>query len=357
MSGIVTTGDALVGPGPSVPADALPDGPADVGSPEEEERRRRRLILFFLLLGLTILLIIIAIWYFLFRQPIPLPLPTTIDLPGYTTSIYGSANPIGIAVSPDGSRIYVAETEDQRLVRIFDGAGAPIGTMQPPESTGTDHVPVWLAIDPLSAEIYVSDRPSGQIYVYDQAGVFQRTVALVAPIQGWQPMGIAFDTAGNLYVSDLGGSAARVEMFDRSLNQVRTFGERDQLSFPNGVAVDADGNVFVADSNNGRLIAYKPDGTLLTQVGRGTGSGELALPRGVVVDSRNRVYVGDATGQGVLVFRLNQGSAPGLEYLGFFGGEGIADGRFSFPNGVAADTRGRLYVTDTNNDRVQMWSY
>lgn len=332
-----------------------PGGPAEGGY--DERGRRRRWIVLLLLLGLLVVLIILALWYFLFRQPLPLPIPTIIDLPGYTTSFYGAANPIGVAVSPDGSRMYVAQTGGDRNVLIFDAGGNAVGLAAPPVSTGSDHVPVWIALDPLTSELYVSDRPTGTVYVYDNAGTFLREFVLAEPISGWQPMGLAFDTAGDLYVADLANASPRIERFDRSGNLVKTFGEGDRLSFPNGVAVDRSGNVFVADSNNGRLRAYRSDGTFLAQVGRGTGTGELALPRGVAIDGRDRIYVGDATGQGVSVFHLNDGTAPEIEYLGFFGGPGIEDGRFSFPNGVAADGRGRLYISDTNNDRVQLWSY
>lgn len=350
MTGYAGTPDETLGPGLEAP-----DEPGAAGG--EERDRRRRFAILFALLGLLTFLIILAIWYFLFRQPLPLPIPTVVDLPGYTTSFYGAANPLGIAVSPDGSRVYVAQTEGRRTVLVFDGLGNALGEAAPPTTTGFDHVPVWLAIDPLTSELYVSDRPMGTIYVYDRDGSYQREVVLPEPIPGWQPMGLAFDPAGNLYVTDLAGAAPRVEMFDRGLQLVRTFGASDRLSFPNGVVVDQNGNVLLADSNNGRLLAYRPDGSLLAQVGRGTGVGELALPRGLALDGRGRIYVGDATGQGVLVYELTGDPAPVLEYLGFFGGEGIADGRFSFPNGVAADGRGRVYVSDTNNDRVQMWSY
>jgi tripartite motif-containing protein 71 len=77
----------------------------------------------------------------------------------------------------------------------------------------------------------------------------------------------------------------------------------------------------------------------------------------VAVDNGGKVYVGDATGQGVFVFRAPAGDDRRLDYIGFFGGEGVADGQFEFPNGVAVDERGRVYVADTVNDRFQIWSY
>jgi DNA-binding beta-propeller fold protein YncE len=241
-------------------------------------------------------------------------------------------------------------------VRVFDGGGTLIATAQPPATTGTEHVPVWVAIDPLTAEVYVTDRPTGQVYIYDRDGAYQRTLTLAKPIPGWQPVGVAFDAAGQLYVGDLSGAFAKILVIDRQANVVRTIGETSQLAFPNGIAVDKAGNVYVADSNNGRLMVFAPDGTVAAQVGRGTGEGNLGLPRGVAVDA-DRVYVGDATGQGVFVYRALGADEERLDYIGFFGGEGVADAQFQFPNGVAVDARGRVYVADTANDRFQVWSY
>jgi DNA-binding beta-propeller fold protein YncE len=344
--------DTLTGPGMPAPV---------AGAPEEERRRRRRKYLLLFLLGLGLfLLTIIAIWYFLFRKPIrPLPdLPNAFRPPAYSASIYGANTAIGVATSRDGSRIYVAETEGDRALRVFDAGGRPVNAARPPaETTGPEHVPVWVAIDPKTSEVYVTDRPTGEIYIFDRDGGFLRTFTPLEQIRGWQPVGIAFDQDGNLYVTDMGGKVARVEVFDRAGNLVRTLGENDGLAFPNGLAVDERRNVYVADSNNGRLLMYGPDGTLIGRVGRGVGVGKLGLPRGVAVDDDGRVYVGDPTAQGVHVFRGPNGNTGQLENLGFFGAAGIRDGYFQFPNGVATDARGWVYVADTFNDRVQIWSY
>ena len=129
--------------------------------------------------------------------------------------------------------------------------------------------------------------------------------------------------------------------FDRDGNLVRTLGESAGMSFPNGVAVDAAGNVYVTDSNNGRLLVFDAAGTVVAQVGRGIGDGNLGLPRGVAVSGDGRVYVADATGQGVFVYSTLKEGERRLEYLGYFGGQGIEDGSFQFPNGLALDARGR----------------
>ena len=135
------------------------------------------------------------------------------------------------------------------------------------------------------------------------------------------------------------------------------FGQNEAMAFPNGVAVDAAGYTYVADSNNGRLLVFDQGGSLVTSVGRGAGEGNLGLPRGVVADGQGRVYVVDTSGQMVFVYAQYQPGSSQLDYLGSFGTEGIDNGQFAYPNGIAADGRGRLYIADSTNDRVQLWSY
>jgi len=345
--------------GMPLPREAVDGEPVSAGSPEEETRRRRKKAVLLLLLGLLAMLVTIAIWYLLFRQPItpPIPMIPEAQIPGYSTAIYGAQRPSGVAVSPSGDRIYVSQSEGDRTGLVFDANGNKVGTMAPPEATGTDHAPAYLAIDPLTSEVYVSDRLAGAIYIYNRDGAYQRTFTLAEPRPGWQPLGLAFDAKGNLYVTDLSGPFQKVLVIDRAATVVRTLGETDKLSFPNGVAVDGAGNVYVSDSNNGRLLVFGTDGQIRAQVGRGSGQGNLGLPRGTVVDGSGRVFVADSTGQGVFVYRAPSGDERRLEYLGFVGGEGVSDGTFEYPNSVAIDARGRVYVADTFNDRVQIWSY
>jgi DNA-binding beta-propeller fold protein YncE len=342
-------------------ADGLPLPPeAADGEPQEEERRRRRkAILLLLLVGLLAMLATIAIWYLIFRQPITPPLPVIPEskIPSYSTSIYGASRPSGVAVSPSGDRVYVVQSSGDLNGLVFDGGGAKIGTMAPPETTGTNHAPVYVALDPLTGEAYVSDRMTGAIYVYDRDGKYQREFTLATPRPGWQPLGLAFDKAGNLYVTDLSGPYQKVLEIDRTAQVVRTLGENDKLNFPNGVGVDEAGNVYVTDGNNGRLLMFDSQGALRGQVGRGAGEGNLGLPRGLAVDGGGRVFVADATGQGVFIYRAPRPDSRILSYQGFVGGQGVGDGQFQYPFSVAVDARGRVYVADTNNDRVQIWSY
>jgi DNA-binding beta-propeller fold protein YncE len=345
-------------PAAEAPPEAGVGGPA-AGTPEEEKKkRRRRAILLLFLLGLLAGLILLTIWYLLFRQPLPIPLPPLPDLqlPGYSTSIYGPTNPTGVAVTPSGDRIYVTDTGGDRISYIFDAGGKQLGTMTPPAETGAEHVPTYVAIDPLTSEVYVTDRPTGSIYIYDSDGRYQRPFAPVAPIVGWQPLALTFDSAGLLYVTDQSGASPKVEVFDRTGAVVRTLGETEGFTYLNGVAVDGAGLVYVTDSNNGRLLVFDASGTVVARIGRGAGSGNLGLPRGIAIDG-DRTFVVDSSGQGALLYRTLQPEQTRPDYIGFFGGHGFADGQFAFPMGAAVDDRGRVYVADTANGRVQVWSY
>jgi DNA-binding beta-propeller fold protein YncE len=334
-------------------------GPAPIdGTEAPPENRKRKVLVLLLLLLLLMFLLGLAIWYLLFRQPIPLPtIPGEVVMPGYSTSLYGAQRPMDVAVTASGDRIYVGETEGDNTARVLDAQGNQLALMQPPVSTGTSHAPVYLAINPLSGEVYVSDRPTGSVYVYDAQGTYLRTFEPLADDGSWQPLGLWFDPTGDLYVVDVGSTPNVVRVFDPSGEQLRTYGESAGMSFPNDVATDSAGYVYVTDSNNGRLLVFAPDGTQVGQVGRGAGAGNLGLPRGVAVDGTGRVYVADATGQSVSVFKTFQEGDARPEFLGSFGAQGVANGTFSYPNGIAVDGRGRLYIADSANDRVQLWSY
>ena len=107
--------------------------------------------------------------------------------------------------------------------------------MAPPESTGTEHVPVYVAIDPLTNEVYVTDRPTGAIYIYYRDGVYQRTFTLAQPRPGWQPLGARFSTArGDLYVTDLFRLLPEDPRHRSCGDRIRTLGETSKLTFPNG---------------------------------------------------------------------------------------------------------------------------
>jgi tripartite motif-containing protein 71 len=355
----ITTQVPVADPAPEAGAQGA-SGPAD-GTIEEEppRKRRRKLLVLFLLLLAFMFLLSLAIWYLLFRQPITPPLPgvPVSVLPTYSTAVYGASRPTGVAVTSDGERVFITETGGDRIVRAFDRFGTEVAQLRPPLSTGTDHTPVYLAISPVTGEVYVTDRLAGALYIYSQDGTYARSLTPPADLKGWQPLAIAFDAAGQLYVSNLGGEQQQILVFDKEGRLLRSFGTDAGMSFPNGIGIDAVGNVYVTDSNNGRLLVFAPDGTLAAQVGRGAGEGNLGLPRGVTVDGSGLVYVTDASGQAVFAFRALKPGERRLGFVGMFGTQGVTEGAFEFPNQITVDSRGRVYIADTGNDRVQIWSH
>ena len=122
-------------------------------------------------------------------------------------------------------------------------------------------------------------------------------------------------------------------------------------------AVDASGNIYVADSSNGRLRVFAPDGRELGGVARGARAGDLGLPRGLAIDDQGRVYVVDVTAHQVQIYKVLGAGDRQPAYVARFGVQGSGDGAFQYPNGVAVDTHGHVFVTDMANNRVQVWSY
>lgn len=172
-----------------------------------------------------------------------------------------------------------------------------------------------------------------------------------------QPAGLALDAEGNLYVAD--GQNHRIQKFDSEGRFLAAWGasggEEGQFNEPWGVAVDEDGNVYVADTWNHRIQKFNSDlefvtawGEPFTAVGeREPEPVELFGPRDIAVDGEGNLWVTDTGNKRVLKF-----SDDG-EPLGAFGQEGRDPGEFREPVGIAVGPDGDVYVADTWNRRVQ----
>jgi DNA-binding beta-propeller fold protein YncE len=344
------TVDSLLGSEPAAQAPVEPAPP----------RRRRKLALLFLLVALSVVFLVVATWYLLFRQPITELVIPTVNAsvpPAFSAAFYEVAQPIAVAVAPDGSRIYVTQGADTQETVVLNAQGTRVGTLTPPTTVNETPQQRFLAVDPSSGDVWATDRLAGQVYVYAADGSYRRRFDPGLAYAGWQPMAIAFDKTGNVYIADVGGAYQSVHEFDRDGKLVRDFGSKGVLSFPNGIAIDSTAKVYIADSNNGRLLVFDGQGQQLGLVPRGTAAGALGLPRGVAIDSHDKVYVVDSVGQGVQIYGALKDGEEEPTYLNHFGTEGTVDGAFEFPNGIAVDARGRVYVADWNNSRVQVWSY
>ncbi len=174
------------------------------------------------------------------------------------------------------------------------------------------------------------------------------------PEQPWyfyKPWGIAIDRDGFVYVADSQNN--RIQKFTSDgqfITKWKNTGSRE-LDSPADIAVDSYGFVYVTDSRNGRILKFDAEGQLVKEWGKhGSGQGEFSLPYGIVVSMNDYIYVTDAENHNVQKFTLN-----GL-FVTKWGNNGNKDGEFNWPYGIAVDRKGFVYIADSENNRVQKFS-
>jgi tripartite motif-containing protein 71 len=293
----------------------------------------------------------------------------------------------------DGAgNIYIADSGGDRVVRID-----PTGSVSVVLDQGLDR-PRALALDADGASLWVLDTRDNQIVQVSLDGTVLKTFGGDGLIKA--AFGIATDATG-VYVADTYHD--RVIEIAKSdghlLWEQGTCGE-EPLSRPRGVTVGSDGNVYAADTDNGRIVVLDPStGTCIGTFGSpGTGDGQFAGPRDLVSDGAEGLWVAEAqssriqhvTNTGTYIAKVGSyGSGPGMfrapacvfmdlgaidvcdtfefvvqsfsvspsgepTYLASFPGIRPVVGGFDQPFGVAYDAAGRLYVTDMFNQRAQV---
>jgi sugar lactone lactonase YvrE len=181
-----------------------------------------------------------------------------------------------------------------------------------------------------------------------------------------QPTGIAVDAAGNVYVGDAGNNRIRlvtpagvVTTLAGSDSTGYTDGPAATAAFfhPEGVSVDASGNVYVADSGNGMIRKVTPNGTVSTFAGNSIGNTPANIfsdPTGVATDAAGNVYVANFIDNNI----LKVSAAGDVSTFAGTGATGADNGAgstatFSFPNSVAIDAANNLYVADGVNNLIR----
>jgi sugar lactone lactonase YvrE/pimeloyl-ACP methyl ester carboxylesterase len=195
--------------------------------------------------------------------------------------------------------------------------------------------------------------------------------------QLYAPEGVALDTDGNLYIADFSDSRIRKVTMSRVINTVAGVGgggffndgglaTSAGLNNPLGVAVDTIGNIFIADVNNNRIRKVTPSGVISTVAGTGVSgfsgdggqatSARLAVPLAVAVDTDGNLYIADhinhrirkVTAGGLISTIAGNGTA------GFSGDGGPATSAgLKSPSGVTVDTAGNIFIADTSNNRIR----
>jgi hypothetical protein len=124
-----------------------------------------------------------------------------------------------------------------------------------------------------------------------------------------------------------------------------------QFDSPQGITLDRDGNVYVAEYWDRRVQKFTSDGTFLTKWGsEGTANGQFQFPSGIAVDSDGYVYVTD-----YLNHRIQKFTSDGV-FVNTWGSNGTGSGQFDQPSDIAVDAAGNVYVADYNNHRIQKFA-
>lgn len=171
------------------------------------------------------------------------------------------------------------------------------------------------------------------------------------------PSAVSTDPLGNVFVADTDNH--RVLHFDEKGRFVFEFGgygwNAGELSRPTDVSAREGFRLFVADAGNERIQWFdiadsSPEGSVFPfQEGEGLAGEELVLPSRLHIDPEGRVYVSDTLCHCVWIF------TPTGELIAQLGGFGEEPARFRNPGGVTVGKRGRVYVADTGNRRIQVF--
>ena len=321
---------------------------------------------------------------------------------GLTTNQSGRGfiNPYDMAVSRDG-RIFIlnhCDSARKNLIRIgmmtFDedylgefGNGAGAGD-------GQFSSPVAMVFDSQD-RLHITDELNHRVSVFDSAGNFLRHWGVQGSGDGEfdGPCGIAIDSQDNLYIVDQNNH--RVQKFTNDGEYLLQWGEEGsgpgQFNMPWGAAIGSQGDVYVADWRNDRIQKFSPDGQFQASFGvSGQEDGQLSRPSAVAVDDRGNMYVADwgnervqvldpqgnfllkLRGQATLskwaedwltanpvekdnrdISNLNPELPPHITTFHEISSQ--TEPYFWGPVSVRLDDNGRLYVTETNRHRIQIY--
>ena len=336
------------------------------------ERKKRGRVLKIVALVVLVLLLMLLAWsamYYANNRRLPFPpvesvVGTAVPAPEFLYAISGPdgddalGKPVGVAVTPDDN-VFVVDAKS-RVVRSYTADGRYRFTFNEivSDKGSTLGLPARVTIGP-DGNVWVTDRRHGAIFVFDPAdGSFVKEFIPKGEIaETWRPIALAFNAEGNLYTADIGLSKNhRIVVFDAEGNEIARWGTTVQTTqimespggfyFPNGIAFGANGDVYVSDMSNRRVQVFGPTGEY-KRIIASSGS-----PLGTVMDPDQRLYVVDPFAHQVDIYN----AADGKRITGF-GGPGLSLGRFRFPSDIALDESGRIFVSDRENNQVQVWAW
>ena len=318
-------------------------------------------------------------------------------------------SPQGVAVDSHGN-IYISDSGDRRIrvvstsgvINAYAGTGTPCfpmaGCGDGSAATAASLSNPWqLAVDS-AGDLFIVDAPTSRVREVNAATQIISTVggtgfagfggdggaATAAALN--HPRGVAVDGSGNVLVADTGNQRIRVFPLGGNISTLAgggsgydgSLGTSAILGAPNGVALDSEGDLYIADTYNNRVREVTPSsppgtyGTISTIVGTGiagfAGDGGAALsaeinsPTSVAVDSLNNVYVADAgnmvirhynPGTGVLAVVAGSSQTPCRAYPCGDGGPAL-QATFANLTSIALDSTGNIYVADAGTHSIRV---
>jgi sugar lactone lactonase YvrE len=273
-------------------------------------------------------------------------------------------SPIAIAVDRQ-DRLYVTDFKNLRVQR-FSPDGAFLGAIPVPYAQ-----PGGIAVNRDGTRIYVAHWNQNKVAVYSPTGELQGEWGQKGTGDGefQLPGGMAWAKDGSLLVADQGNS--RVQRFTPEGKFLSKWGEHgaalgqfgegrgmgSRFAGPQFLAVDRDGHVYATEVTSSRVQRFSAEGKPLLAFGNNTeglggfagGHKDIFGPIGVCVDREGHVWV-SATNH-----RVQQFDREG-HFRQSLGEDGSAPGQFHYPHALVVDSRNHLYVVDAQNDRIQKFA-
>jgi trimeric autotransporter adhesin len=305
--------------------------------------------------------------------------------------------PQGVAVDGKG-KVYIAESGNGRVRRVgpdgtittFAGIGKVyVSGDGGPATLAAIGYPEGVAVDG-QGNVYIVDRANDNVRKVNPRGTittiagnpkagngFSGDGGPATSAQLFSPRAVAVDGKGNVYIADYQNYRVRRVSAGGTITTIAGNGKLGssgdggpatsaQLNYPVAVAVDRQGNVYIAEERGHRVRKVSPGGSITTFAGNGTQgfsgdggpatSAQLAWPRGVAADGKGNVYIVDNWTNRVRMVRPD-GTIRTIAGNGRAGNSGdggpATSASLYAPWGVAADGKGNVYVADTGNGKVR----